>query len=135
MTATKEICLPPYWQMATNNPHPLPLHIALANCIFSYSLFPRKTSKASYNNSEYRKIPKVSPRGYIFKRPFLRGLFLEGLIFGGAEIRREICVSNSARLLLEGKFTSQNRLGYLIVYRKFMSVICTKFLLKLALTT
>ena len=46
---------------------------------------------------------------------------MEGLIFGGAEIRREICVSNSARLLLEGKFTSQNRLGYLIVYRKFVS--------------
>ena len=29
----------------------------------------------------YRKIPKISPRAYIFQRPFLRGLFLEGLIF------------------------------------------------------
>ena len=37
-----------------------------------------------------RKIPKISPRTYIFKRPFLRGLFL--LIYGG-------------------KFTFQNRLG------------------------
>ena len=27
---------------------------------------------------------------YIFQRPFLRGLFLEGLIFGGAYLRREI---------------------------------------------
>ena len=31
----------------------------------------------------YRKIPKVSPRAYIFQRPFLRGLFLEGFIYGG----------------------------------------------------
>ena len=41
----------------------------------------------------YRKIPKISPGAYIFQRPFLRGLFLEGLIFGGAYLRREICVS------------------------------------------
>ena len=27
----------------------------------------------------YRKIPKISPGAYIFKRPFLKGLFLEGL--------------------------------------------------------
>ena len=32
---------------------------------------------------KYRKIPKISPRAYIFQRPFLRGLFLEGLIYGG----------------------------------------------------
>ena len=31
----------------------------------------------------YRKIPKISPGAYIFQRPFLRGLFLEGLIYGG----------------------------------------------------
>ena len=83
----------------------------------------------------YRKIPKISPGAYIFQRPFLRGLFLEGLIFGGAYIRREVCVSKSARLILGGKFASQNRLGYLIVERKFMSVICRKFLPKLALRT
>ena len=40
----------------------------------------------------YRKIQKISPRAYIFRRPFLRGLFLEGLIYGG-------------------KFAFQNRLG------------------------
>ena len=28
----------------------------------------------------YRKIPKISPGAYIFQRPFLKGLFLEGLI-------------------------------------------------------
>ena len=26
----------------------------------------------------YRKIPKISPRAYIFQRPFLRGLGTEG---------------------------------------------------------
>ena len=48
----------------------------------------------------YRKIPKICPGPYIFQRPFLRGLFLEGrlngkffalpvwgLIFGGAYFR------------------------------------------------
>ena len=42
---------------------------------------------------KYHKIPKISPRAYIFQRPFLRGLCLEGPIFGGAYLRREICVS------------------------------------------
>ena len=46
----------------------------------------------------YRKIPKINPEAYIFQRPFLRGLFLEGLIFGGAYLRREICVSKSIGL-------------------------------------
>ena len=29
------------------------------------------------------KIPKISPGAYCFQRPLLRGLFLEGLIYGG----------------------------------------------------
>ena len=33
--------------------------------------------------SRYRKIPKISAGAYIFQRPFLRGLFLEGRIYGG----------------------------------------------------
>ena len=48
----------------------------------------------------YRKIPKISPGAYIFQRPFLKGLFLEGLIFGGAYLRSEICVSKSIGLAL-----------------------------------
>ena len=32
-----------------------------------------------------------NPRAYVFQRPFLRGLFFEALIFGGAYLRREIC--------------------------------------------
>ena len=41
---------------------------------------------------KYRKIPKIRPGAYIFQRPFLRGLYSEGLMYGG-------------------KFTFQNRLG------------------------
>ena len=47
------------------------------------------------------KIPKISPGAYIFQRAFLRGLFLEGLIFGGAYLRKEICVSKSIGLTLQ----------------------------------
>ena len=51
----------------------------------------------------YRKIPKISPGAYLFQRPFLRGLFLEGLIFGEAYARREICVSKSIKVACSGK--------------------------------
>ena len=50
--------------------------------------------------AEYRKIPKISPGAYIFQRPFLRGLFLEGLTFGEAYLRREIRVSKLVGLTL-----------------------------------
>ena len=43
---------------------------------------------------------EISPGAYIFQRPFLRGLFLEGLIFGGAYLHREICISKSIGLAL-----------------------------------
>ena len=46
------------------------------------------------------KIPKIRPGAYIFQRLFLRGLFLEGLIFGRAYLRGEICVSKSIGLAL-----------------------------------
>ena len=67
---------------------------------------PKKLTKTSsrfpnhFTLINYRKIPKISPGAYIFERPFLRGLFLEGLIFGGAYLRREICVSNLKGLAL-----------------------------------
>ena len=57
-------------------------------------------SKIKTNGFEYRKIPKISPGAYIFQRPFLRGLFLEELIFGGAYLRRDICISKSIGLAL-----------------------------------
>ena len=55
--------------------------------------------------SIYRKIPKISHAhgAYIFQRTFLRGLFLEGLIFGGAYVRREICDSKSIGLACSGR--------------------------------
>ena len=50
--------------------------------------------------SKIRKISKIRPGAYIFQGPFSRGLFLEGLIFGGVYLRREICVSKSIGLAL-----------------------------------
>ena len=63
------------------------------------------TSESSSQNVplvSYRKIPKISPGAYIFQRPFLRGLFLEGLIFEGAYLRRE---TDRASLMVGSKFT------------------------------
>ena len=51
----------------------------------------------------YCKIPNMSPGAYIFQRPFLRSLFLEGLTFGVAYVRWEICVSKSIGLACSGK--------------------------------
>ena len=51
----------------------------------------------------YRKIPKISHGTYIFQRPYLRGIFLEGLIFGGAYLRTEICVSKPIGLAYSWK--------------------------------
>ena len=61
-------------------------------------VFVRAQSYISGIMRTYRKIPKISPGAYIFQRPFLRGLFLEVLIFGRAYLRREICVSQSIGL-------------------------------------
>ena len=49
------------------------------------------------------KVPKIRPAAYIFQRPFLRGLFLEALIFGGAYLWREISVSKSIGLAYSWK--------------------------------
>ena len=55
----------------------------------------------------YHKIPKISPGAYIFQRPFLRGLFLEG-----AYIRRSLSTEGNSRfkvdwasLIVGSKFT------------------------------
>ena len=50
----------------------------------------------------------MSPGAYIFQRPFLRGLYSEGLMYGG-------------------KFAFQNRLGQLVVGRKFTILLCFYF--------
>ena len=70
-------------------------------CVGSkHFLFTMSSVVHTANIETYRKIPKISPGAYIFQRPFLRGLFLEGLIFGGAYLRREIGVSKSIGLAL-----------------------------------
>ena len=91
-------------------PYPTPLLFfpAPISLCCPHNLKTRKYSWEMVTSSvvpiNYRKIPKISPGTYIFQRPFLRGLFLEGLIFGGAYVRREICVSKSIWLafFLEG---------------------------------
>ena len=63
----------------------------------------------------YRKIPNNTPRDLYFSKAFF-----EGLIFGGAYLRREICVSKSiwASLIVRGKFTVF-ALFYLVFKGKF----------------
>ena len=60
---------------------------------------------------KYRKIPKISPGGYIFQRPLLMGSFLEGLMYGG-------------------KFAFRNRLGSLLPGRKFTIFLCFSLYLR-----
>ena len=45
----------------------------------------------------YRKIPKISPGAYIFQRPFLRDLFLDGLIY----IRRGLSTEGKLRFKID----------------------------------
>ena len=52
----------------------------------------QKRKRNTESVKEGSKIPKKSPGAYIFQRPFLRGLYSEGLIYGG-------------------KFACQNQLG------------------------
>ena len=59
----------------------------------------------------YCKILKISSGAYIFQSPFLRGLFLEGLIFGGAYVRRGFSMEGNLRFKFDW--------ASLIVGRKF----------------
>ena len=70
----------------------------LALCLISTLVFTASLGFGDY----YHKIPKRSPGAYIFQRPFLRGLFLEGLIFGGAYLRRVFALRVLGGLYLEG---------------------------------
>ena len=63
----------------------------------------QNNGRSRNTNKSHRKIPKISTEANIFQRPFLRGLFVERPIFGGAYVRREICVSNSIGLSCSGK--------------------------------
>ena len=76
----------------------------------------QKTSIKLSRGRIYRKIPKISPGAYIFQGPFLRGLFLEGLIFGEAYVRLEgnlpflLCLTLYLRALFPS--TSPRRLKF-----------------------
>ena len=68
----------------------------------------------------YRKILKISPGAYIFQRPFLRGLFLEGLIYGGKRFKidwasliigRKFSVFALFCFVFEGNFPSTSPRG------------------------
>ena len=50
---------------------------------------------------KYHKILQISPGAYIFQRPFLRGLYSEGLIFGGAYIQRGLSTEGNLRLKID----------------------------------
>ena len=71
---------------------------------------------------QYRKIPKISPGPYIFQRPFLRGLFLEGLIRRGAYIRWEFCVTKPIGLAFSSKVNLKKNMCYRIVFALFYFV-------------
>ena len=58
-------------------------------------------------------------RTYIFQGPFLRALFFEGLIFRGAYVRREICISKLIRLACSGKEIYHFALFYFVFEGKF----------------
>ena len=86
--------------------------------IFQKAHFLRKDE---FVDSKYRKIPKISPGVYMFQWPFLRGLYISHNRIGLYWL--EICVSKSIGLAyLGGNVCS-------------LVIICSRFLLKLALRT
>ena len=108
------------------------------NC-YCYWLPLRQNVKNILKFQPRRHIPYNSEnksRGlYFSKALFQRGLFLERLVFRGAYIRMENCVSKSAQAYTWREICVVNRLEQLIVGRKFMSVVYRKDLLKLASRT
>ena len=58
----------------------------------------------------YRKIPKISLGAHVVQRPFLRGLYLEGLILRGAYVWWKICVTKLIGLAYSWKATKKHHL-------------------------
>ena len=52
-------------------------------------------------DSQYRKIPIISPGLIVVQKAFLLGIFLGELIFGWACYRREFCVQNGFGLSIK----------------------------------
>ena len=87
-----------------------------------FQLVSCKLSLAMIWQMAYRKIPKISPGAYIFQRPFLRGLFSKGLIFGGAYLWREIYVSKSIGLVIQLEVNLQFLLCFTLYLRAIFQV-------------
>ena len=67
----------------------------------------------------YSKIPKIIPWNCIVQRPFFRGLFLEGSIFGRAYLRREICRElYFSKTLFRGLFLEGSIFGRAYLWRE-----------------
>ena len=70
-------------------PFPFYFFICISRSAYFYALSTSRISEdiyvaffAHFRLFMYRKIPKMSPGAYIFQRPFLGGLYLEGLFYG-----------------------------------------------------
>ena len=83
--------------------------------------------------TSYRKIQRISPGAYIFQRPFLRGLYSEGLIYGmkfgfqnrlGQPYRRVLMGVPSSQLTTI--FSAKNQLTtiFFLVYSLFTTNLC-----------
>ena len=72
----------------------------LLNCT-DWAITGRK-ARVQFNSTLERKEKTRALKGIFLVRKWINNiLFLEGLIFGGAYVRREICVSKSIRLTLQ----------------------------------
>ena len=90
----------------------------------------RPPAQSGVFDIHYHKILKISPGAYIFQRPFQRGLFLEGLIYGG---KNKLSFKIVQAYTWEGNL--RLKINWASLYLDFMSVICRKVLLTLALKT
>ena len=69
----------------------------------------------------YGRIPKICLGTYIFQRPFLRGLFLEGLIFGGASTEGNLRFKIKWASLIFGSKLTVFALSYFVFEGNFPS--------------
>ena len=77
-------------------------------CSYSREVRSNGAPRRGIRTPKYRKIPKISPGAYSFQRPCLRGLVLEGLMYGEiANSWKEIYRLALFYFVFEGKFQVQ----------------------------
>ena len=69
-------CYPRHLPLPTTHE---PRHLATLDSMNTLYILVEETEIVRLLGGTYRKISKISPWAYIFQKPFLRGLFLEGL--------------------------------------------------------